>query len=180
MAIWEAATDLFAEKGFDETTVDEIADKAGISRRSFFRYFSSKSDLMASATVEYGALLAGAIESCPPGSPVAEVVREAVGKVARECTAQPRTRKVMQILSKYPAAREALHSRAPELRDRVEAAFHSRGGALCDLNAVLLTELTLAVLDTIFHAWFRAGEEDIQTTADRVFATLGQMVPRER
>src|SRR5438034_1129540 len=45
--IWDAAIDLFTEKGFDETTVDDIAQTAGVSRRSFFRYFSSKSDLLA-------------------------------------------------------------------------------------------------------------------------------------
>src|SRR5437899_1533793 len=38
-AIWDAAIDLFAQEGFDETTVDDIARAAGVSRRSFFRYF---------------------------------------------------------------------------------------------------------------------------------------------
>ena len=42
-AIWDSAIDLFFEKGFDETTVDEIAARAGTSRRSFFRHFESKS-----------------------------------------------------------------------------------------------------------------------------------------
>ena len=64
-AIWDAATDLFAEKGFDETTVDDIAEAAGVSRRSFFRYFSSKSDLMAHGMVSYGAELSEAIELAP-------------------------------------------------------------------------------------------------------------------
>ena len=38
-AIWTAAIDLFAEKGFEETTVDDIVAAAGTSRRTFFRYF---------------------------------------------------------------------------------------------------------------------------------------------
>jgi Transcriptional regulator len=54
-AIWDSAIDLFFEKGFDETTVDEIAVRAGTSRRSFFRHFESKSDLMAQPVVEWGA-----------------------------------------------------------------------------------------------------------------------------
>src|ERR1022692_4783948 len=45
--IWEAAIDLFEQKGYDETTVDEVAQAAGISQRSFFRYFATKGDLMA-------------------------------------------------------------------------------------------------------------------------------------
>src|SRR5260370_6463750 len=64
-AIWDAATDLFADKGFDETTVDDIALAAGVSRRSFFRYFASKNDLMAHGMVNYGAELTAALDACP-------------------------------------------------------------------------------------------------------------------
>ena len=46
-AIWAAAMDLFAEKGFEETTIDDIVNAAGTSRRTFFRHFESKRDLMA-------------------------------------------------------------------------------------------------------------------------------------
>jgi AcrR family transcriptional regulator len=174
-AIWDAATDLFVEKGYDETTVDEIAVRAGISRRSFFRYFASKNDLMASATAEYAELLAVAIRACPAGSSVPEVVRRTVLQVAQQCTALPRTRKVMQILSAYPSATVALKSRAGELRQKVQEAFDSRGGAFRDLAPGVLAELTLAVLDIVFHFWFRQGEQDIGDAVDRVFATLGHM-----
>jgi len=175
-AIWDAATDLFAEKGYDETTVDEIAARAGISRRSFFRYFSSKSDLMASGTVEYAGFLTEAIGACPPGSSISEVVRRTVLQVAQHCTALPRTRKVMQIVTKCPAAKDALHSRGAELRERVEAAFASRGRVFRDLPSGVLTDLTLAILDVVFHFWFRQGEQDIRASANQVLATLGHMV----
>ena len=44
----EMATQLFLAKGFDETTVDEICAAAGLSRRSFFRYFKTKEDIVIS------------------------------------------------------------------------------------------------------------------------------------
>jgi len=38
--IWHAAIDLFYLQGFDEVTIDQIAERAGVSRRTFFRYFA--------------------------------------------------------------------------------------------------------------------------------------------
>src|SRR5580698_413472 len=75
-AIWDAATDMFADKGFNEITVDDIAKTAGVSRRSFFRYFESKNDLMAYAMVSYGAELVAAIDACPKQYSLYEVLRE--------------------------------------------------------------------------------------------------------
>src|SRR4051812_35074941 len=74
-AIWVAAIDLFAEKGFEETTVDDIAEAAGTSRRTFFRYFESKRDLIAQPIVSYGASLTTAIESCPAAPSAAKLFR---------------------------------------------------------------------------------------------------------
>jgi AcrR family transcriptional regulator len=171
-AIWDAAMDLFEERGYDETTVDEIADRAGISRRSFFRYYSSKSDLMASGTIEYGSMITDAIRACPSGSLVPGVIRETVLQVVQRCTAIAQTRKVMQILAKYPAAKEALNSRSSELRQIVEAAFVSRGEPFTGLPVAVLTDLTLALLDTVFHHWLKQGEQDIRVSAEQVLTTL--------
>src|ERR1700689_1428031 len=77
-AIYDAAIELFAVKGFDETTVEEVAQAAGVSRRSFFRYFASKDDLLAQNVVKYGAILSAAIAACPPTLGPMEIVRETV------------------------------------------------------------------------------------------------------
>jgi AcrR family transcriptional regulator len=173
-AIWEAATDLFAEKGYDETTVDDIAQKAGVSRRSFFRYFSSKSDLMAQGVAGYATYITGAILTCPPGSSPAEIFRWTVLQVAKQCAANPGTRKIMAIAAKYPAARAAHQARTPELQERVEAAYASRcgRGSEGDLTPSVLTALTLSVLSVVFHAWFERGDKDIAKTVDKVLTTL--------
>ena len=61
-AIYEAAIDLFGKKGFDQTTVEEVAQAAGVSRRSFFRYYPTKDDLLAQGVVLYGAALTSATQ----------------------------------------------------------------------------------------------------------------------
>jgi AcrR family transcriptional regulator len=175
-AIWEAATDLFGEKGYDETTVEDIAEKAGVSRRSFFRYFASKSELMAFGVMGYGAAVTDAIQACPASASPREVFRRTVAQTAQQCAAHGRTRKIMEIAAKYPEAREAL-SRTGQLQQRVEEAFAQRCGkdVKQDLTPGILAWLTLAALSVIFRAWFEQGWGDIAPVSERVLATMGQI-----
>jgi len=173
-AIWDSAIDLFFEKGFDETTVDEIAARAGTSRRSFFRHFESKSDLMAQPIVEWGSSLVSAIESCPTSLSVGELFCEVVFKVARKSASNPRSGKLMQIAGKYPAAREAQLSRVAAVQDRVTRAFGKR--CKDDITAHLLAGLVFAVLGTTHQVWFEKGEKDIAATAQKTFAALTKVV----
>jgi AcrR family transcriptional regulator len=180
-AIWDAATDLFGEKGYDAVTVEDIAEKAGVSRRSFFRYFSSKSDLMAQGVVGYGAHLTETIGACPADYSLGEIFRHTAVKVAGECAANPRARKIMEIAAKYPEAREAL-SRTGELQQRVEEAFARR----CrqrpeeDMAPGVLAGLTLAVLSVIFRLWFERGGRDISAATEQVLSAMGRLVGRGR
>lgn len=77
--ITEAALQLCAVKGFDETTVDEIVIAAGISRRTFFRYFSSKEDVAIQLLASLGTDMRAELRARPPGEPPADVLRHAVG-----------------------------------------------------------------------------------------------------
>ena len=180
-AIWDAAVDLFVEKGYDETTVEDIAQAAGISRRSFFRYFSSKSDLMAQGIVNYGDYLTEAIAACPPGCPLAEVFRRTVTQVAEMSAAKARTKKIMQVALTYPAAKEAQISRMAELQERLAGAFarRCRESGEADLMPGILAGLTLSFLGVTFRAWFEHGQQDISATVNEVFATLARLMCAE-
>ena len=59
------AIELFAEKGYDNTTLDEVATAAGISRRTLFNYFRSKEDLALSSLAEQGELIAERLAERP-------------------------------------------------------------------------------------------------------------------
>lgn len=177
-AIWDAAVNLFSEKGFDETTVDDIAQASGVSRRSFFRYFSSKNDLMAHSIVNYGTALAGAIHACPRTHSPSEVFRQTVRTVAQQSAPGSRTRKIMRIAAKYPAAREAQSTRLAEVQEQVADVFADRLGISGpgDPRPHLLAGLTLTALSATFRMWFHGDGQDITLTADRVLQQLDVLV----
>jgi AcrR family transcriptional regulator len=78
--IADAAVRLFIEKGYDETTLDEIAAAADISRRNFFHYFKSKDDILLSMQGSMGDVLAAALREEPATKRPIEAVRDAAIK----------------------------------------------------------------------------------------------------
>src|SRR5687767_2933893 len=69
------AQDLFAAQGYDNTTVDQIAAAAGMSKRTFFRYFPSKDDLVIGKYDLFGDRMAEALDARPKNEPVWESLR---------------------------------------------------------------------------------------------------------
>lgn len=181
-AIWDAATNLFADQGFEETTVDDIAAAAGVSRRSFFRYFASKSDLMGHGMVSYGSAITAAIEACPETYSLPEVLRETVMRVVEKSTAHSRTEKIMAILAKYPEARAAELSRLAEVQEMVAATYRRRCSTMGEdgLTASILAGLTLQLAGVTIRWWFEQGQPDVVACVDRAWATLGRVISEER
>jgi AcrR family transcriptional regulator len=75
-AIQEHALRLFAQQGFDATTVEQIAEAAEISPSTFFRYFKTKEDVVVED--RYDEMIATAIEATPPGMGPFETLRQAL------------------------------------------------------------------------------------------------------
>ena len=69
-----AAVDLFTEQGYDDTTVAQIAERAGLTRSTFFRHFSDKRELLVAGQQTLSSLLAEGVAEAPAGSsPLAAV-----------------------------------------------------------------------------------------------------------
>lgn len=172
--IWDAATDLFFKNGFDETTVDDIAQAAGISQRSFFRYFMSKGDLMAYTLTTYGDQLIAAIEACPESYSLREVFQETVLQVAQEAVAHPRTRKVIEILRNNPTAAATEMSRFGEVQALVARSFAKRLAERGEdsLIAGVIAGMTLQVTGVMVRWCFEHGQADISDAMEQVLATF--------
>jgi AcrR family transcriptional regulator len=84
-ALIEAAYNLFEEKGFDETRVEDITDRVDVSSRTFFRYFSSKEDVVLDyQEVEHDEIIV-ALRRRPVGEPIITALRHAVVEVVHGC-----------------------------------------------------------------------------------------------
>ena len=176
-AIFEAAIEIFAAKGFDATTVEEVAQAAGVSRRSFFRYFASKDDLLAQNVVDYGIALREAIAGCPPEFSPLEVLRETVHSVGMQSASHPLTRQVIEIAQRSPSARQAHLSRWIEVEDRVAEAFAGRlkSASKEDLRPRLMASLTLSVVNVAIIAWFRGEYPDFPSAAKHAISNLTRL-----
>lgn len=177
-AIFDAAIDLFAAKGFDETTVEEVAQAAGVSRASFFRYFSSKDDLLAQNVMKYGLALIAAIKACPPSFTSFEVMRQTVLSVAKETVNHPRTRQVIDIAQRSASAMQAHMSRMIEVEGMVAAAFAERLGNSPEdeLESRLVATLTLSAMNVAIISWHRGNSQQLPAAVDQVFSQLTRIV----
>jgi TetR/AcrR family transcriptional regulator, regulator of mycofactocin system len=173
-AIWNAALRLFAENGFDQTTVEEIATAAGVARRTFFRQFESKSDLMSYPVIRYGISITTAIKECPQETSLSALFRYVVGHVAQQTTVDPRIRKLMAIAATQRSAREAQLSGVTDLQDRVAMAFAARG--LEPITAGVMAELTISTLSMAYRIWYRSQRRGVAAALEQVLSTLSQVV----
>ncbi len=176
--IWETAIDLFAERGFDETTIDEIVEAAGVSQRTFFRYFDSKADLMGKSGADLATALSEVIKACPPTYSHSRVIKEAIIQVMTQAAGYPRLEKIIQIAARYPAAKQAQASRTPEVQTEVAQAYarrmkQSRKG---DDAPKILAALTTSAFEIALLRWHEAGRGDIEKTVDDVINNMRHLL----
>jgi AcrR family transcriptional regulator len=172
----DTATELFAEQGFDHTTVEAIAEACEVSPRTFFRYFSSKEDVLFAAGDERLRQLLDSIASRPSSEAPLRSMREAALSLVPEFTsdrAQLITRK------RITAETQSLRSRGLERQlgweDAVTDALGQRitdaGPATIELR--LVASVTTATLRAALHTWLEAGG-DLATLIDDAFDRLSR------
>lgn len=116
-AISDAATDLFAQRGFDAVTVDDIAEAADVSRKTVFNYFRCKEDLLFDEADEARERLLAAVREREPGESVLDAVqRNALAGIERMCAGnEPWIEK----MSRLVAASPSLQAREREIYDDI-------------------------------------------------------------
>jgi AcrR family transcriptional regulator len=148
----KAAITLFDEQGYDDTTVLEIAEAAGLTKRTFFRYFSDKREVLFSGSQELERCWLEAVPAAPPDAdplaaatagfdPVAELFAE------RHQFAQMRAR----IIESNPELQERELIKLQSLADSIQCALVERG--VSRNAAILAAQASVTVFHVAFAHW---------------------------
>ncbi|WP_101946937.1 TetR family transcriptional regulator [Mycobacterium sp. 3519A] len=153
----QAALELYAERGFDETTVAEIAERAGLTERTFFRHFTDKREVLfggQDALVELiNAAIAQAPESASPIDAAGDALR-AAGAMLEDRREQARRRQA--VIDANPGLQERELIKLASLAEAIAAALRRRG--LAESAAALTAETAIAVFKVAYNKWLTAGK----------------------
>jgi AcrR family transcriptional regulator len=184
MARWEpgarerlvvAAVDLFTEQGYDATTVAQIAERAGVTKSTFFRHFPDKRELLVAGQETLGKLLAEGITEAPAGASPLEAVAaglerasSAMGQANREFG---RRLKAAVASSTELQERDALKSVG--LAAAMTAALIGRG--VPDPTAHLAAELGVLAFKLGYAQWSEGDRDDGTGLAEHALAALDDL-----
>ena len=174
-----AALELYAERGFDETTVADIAERAGVTERTFFRQFADKREVLFDGSNELQRLVVAAVESAPESLPPLEVVGAAmiaVGPFLEE--GRPYSQKRYAAIAANAGLQERELLKLASLALAVADALRRRG--VPEPAASLLAESGVTVFKVGFERWVRdEGAPELATCIREALEEL-RALTRER
>ncbi|MER5841066.1 TetR family transcriptional regulator [Streptomyces prasinus] len=172
------AMQLFLEQGFESTTMEQIAVEIGISRRSLFRYFDTKEDIVLGDHAEHGRTLRAALEARPADEPPWEALRAAFKVLVESLPYTPEGfLKITSMLHASPTLRGRQLERQQQWTELLLPDITGRLGATADtmteLRARALIACALACSETAMEMWVRSnGTVDIEGAFDEAIAAV--------
>jgi AcrR family transcriptional regulator len=177
-ALEAAAFDLFERKGFDHTTVEEIADACDVSRRTFFRYFSSKEDAFAGDHEAKTALLTSLLAARPADEPVFESVRMVISGLCQQFGSDKEATLRRMRIAAASHDLQQLEAESYDARlDGLVDALMARGGSPADgdlrLQARLVLGAAIVIMRSVAEQWMADdGQGDLVEMVDNAFDLL--------
>ena len=184
MARWEpgarerlvvAAVDLFSEHGYDTTTVAQIAQRAGVTRSTFFRHFSDKREVLVAGQETLSRLLADGIAEAPVGAGPLDAVAAGLERASSEMG--PMNRELGPRLRAAVAASTELQQRdalkSVGLAGAMTAALLARG--VLDPTAQLAAEMGVLAFKRGYAQWSEGDPDDNVGLAHHALAALNDL-----
>ncbi|BDZ65600.1 TetR family transcriptional regulator [Agromyces mangrovi Wang et al. 2018] len=173
--ISEVAVDLFDEHGFEHVTVEQIAAAAGISARSFHRYFPAKEDAVIAEPVGWGEFVRDRFAERPAGEPVWNGLRVAYESLlATPGRDDVRGKRAMRVLGTTPALRARnLEKHLAWARLLTPLVAERIGGSEAVLRAEAIVQASLSCFDIALTTWAHATSSvDAATLLRTAFSAL--------
>jgi AcrR family transcriptional regulator len=163
----QAAMELYNQRGFESTTVAEIAERAGLTERTFFRYYADKREVLFAGAGELQELLVSKVADAAASLPAIDAVAAALAEVARLVFEERRefARQRQVIIAANAELQERELIKLASLASAVAGALRGRG--VSDPAASLAAEAGIAVFRIAFERW-------TSETGDRPLAQLIQ------
>ena len=182
MARWEpnarqrlvlAALDLFAEQGYDDTTVNQIAQRAGLTKTTFFRHFRDKREVLFAGQETHSRLLADGAAAAPDPATPLEAVGAALDALTASFTPEQREfgPRLLTVIAGNPELRERSTFKSAALADALTTALGKRG--VPDLTAGLAAELGVRAFHRAFERWLDPARQE--TLPELAREALGEL-----
>lgn len=150
---------LFAEGGFEATTLDDIATAADVSRRTLFHYFGSKEDIVLSAKAEVITAIEAAVARRSPDEPLLDMAEGALTDMAASFQG-PGPRALAGLIKATPALQASDHAKYDLMERRLTTALAARKGLPADdLQARMVALAAIGVLKVSTEAWLAADDD---------------------
>lgn len=173
-----AALDLYAERGFDQTTVADIAERAGVTERTFFRYFADKREVLFDGSNALQQTVVEAIAAAPDGLAPIDVMgaaMEAGGALLHDRLEFARRRTATIAANSSLQERELL--KLAKMREASAAALRARG--VPDPDARLAAEAGVTVFSVGFATWIAGtSSDDLPTCIGEALTALRTLAAR--
>lgn len=165
---------MFTRFGFEDTTVERIAAAAGVSKRTFFRYFDSKADVLWHAFDGEVHALRQAFAAVPPRVPIMTAIRQVVVGVNRyRAEDVPELRVRMSLITSVPALQASAAHHYDAWEHAVSEFAGARLGQAADsLYPLAIGRATLAVCRAAYDRWIDRADTDLTSYLDQALRAL--------
>jgi AcrR family transcriptional regulator len=157
----QAAMTLYAEQGFEQTTAAEIAARAGLTERTFFRHFADKREVLFYGADSLQDLLVRAIADAPEAATAMDAVSAALRAAFAVVQEDPQAARLRQaVVSANPELRERELTKLADLAAAMDTALRDRG--IPEPAASLAAETAVALFKVTFACWIsQPGQPDL-------------------
>jgi AcrR family transcriptional regulator len=165
---------LFAERGFDATTVDEIAEVAEVSRRTLFRYFGTKGDIVMEWARGTTAVLTRSLRDRPLDEHPMDSLRAVFVAMCESFTERPRTMHAVSVMiERTPSLRPYSLLKHAQWEDALAATLRERSPEVDELRSGLLARIAVAAFRTALDEWMSTEGDTVPTAyVNRAFGAV--------